>query len=57
MDDQHRVWAEMERETYLFHYWNKVTVTLRPQPGSLMYKARQRDVMRCCRSDGRFERG
>lgn len=40
LEDQHKVWAEMERDTYLFHYWNKVTVTLRPKPGSLMYKAR-----------------
>lgn len=38
--DQHRVWAEMERNTFLFHYWNKVTVGLRPRAGSLMYKAR-----------------
>ena len=37
---QHRVWAEMERDTLLFHYWNKITVGLRPAPGSLMYKAR-----------------
>lgn len=41
LDDQHKVWAEMERDTFLFHYWNKVTVNLRPKPGSLMYKARE----------------
>ena len=36
--DQHAVWERMKRETYLFHYWNKITVKLVPTPGSLMYK-------------------
>ena len=36
--DQHAVWERMKRETYLFHYWNKITVKLVPPPGSLMYK-------------------
>ena len=36
--DQHAVWERMKRETYLFHYWNKITVKLRPTGGSLMYK-------------------
>eukprot|EP00873_Tetraselmis_striata_P004465 jgi/Tetstr1/424729/TSEL_015247.t1 len=38
MEDQHRVWQRMEAGTYLFHYWNKVTVKLTPEKGSLMYK-------------------
>jgi len=36
--DQHAVWERMKRETYLFHYWNKITVKLTPSSGSLMYK-------------------
>ena len=36
--DQHAVWERMKRETYLFHYWNKITVKLKPSSGSLMYK-------------------
>jgi hypothetical protein len=36
--DQHAVWERMKRETYLFHYWNKITVKLVPTSGSLMYK-------------------
>ena len=27
------VWERMKRETYLFHYWNKITVKLIPVPG------------------------
>ena len=27
------VWERMKRETYLFHYWNKITVKLIPTPG------------------------
>eukprot|EP00898_Chlorokybus_atmophyticus_P003286 jgi/Chlat1/3959/Chrsp26S04205 len=38
MDDQHEVWEGMARETYLFHYWNKITQALVPEPGSLMYR-------------------
>eukprot|EP00899_Mesostigma_viride_P018950 jgi/Mesvir1/27056/Mv20751-RA.1 len=38
MEDQIMVWEHMKRDTYLFHYWNKITVKLTPMPGSLMYK-------------------
>mmetsp|Transcript_38560 Transcript_38560/g.46633 ORF Transcript_38560/g.46633 Transcript_38560/m.46633 type:complete len:354 (+) Transcript_38560:415-1476(+) len=37
-EDQHAVWDQMVKETYLFHYWNKITKKLVPNPGSLMYK-------------------
>eukprot|EP00232_Nephroselmis_pyriformis_P011387 CAMPEP_0182884430 /NCGR_PEP_ID=MMETSP0034_2-20130328/18990_1 /TAXON_ID=156128 /ORGANISM="Nephroselmis pyriformis, Strain CCMP717" /LENGTH=322 /DNA_ID=CAMNT_0025017631 /DNA_START=219 /DNA_END=1187 /DNA_ORIENTATION=+ len=38
MEDQHSVWQEMEKDTYLFHYWNKITKDLVPSHSSLMYK-------------------
>ena len=37
-DDQFAVWQGMVKDTYLFHYWNKITKKLVPAPGSLMYK-------------------
>ena len=44
MKEQHKVWMNMRENTYLFHYWNKVTKKLVPEPGSLMYKV----LNNCC---------
>jgi len=38
LEGQVDVWNRIERNTYLFHYWNKITKDLVPEPGSLMYK-------------------
>ena len=47
LEEQHAVWADMQRETLLFHYWNKVTVALAPAPGSLMYKVLNNYCLLC----------
>lgn len=47
LPDQHATWAKMERETFLFHYWNKITKKLVPEPGSLMYKVLNNYCLLC----------
>lgn len=45
--DQYRVWSRIEKNTYLFHYWNKITKDLVPEPGSLMYKVLNNYCLLC----------
>ena len=55
MKEQHKVWMNMRENTYLFHYWNKVTKKLVPEPGSLMYKVLNNYCLFCnetSRDDG-----
>ena len=47
MQDQYRVWNRIAKNTYLFHYWNKVTKDLVPEPGSLMYKVLNNYCLLC----------
>ncbi|QDZ25905.1 glycosyltransferase [Chloropicon primus] len=47
MQDQYKVWNRIEKNTYLFHYWNKVTKDLVPEPGSLMYKVLNNYCLLC----------
>ena len=47
MQDQYNVWSRMEKNTYLFHYWNKITKDLVPEPGSLMYKVLNNYCLLC----------
>ena len=47
LPEQHAVWEKMERETFLFHYWNKITKKLVPSPGSLMYKVLNNYCLKC----------
>jgi hypothetical protein len=37
----------MAKETYLFHYWNKITKKLVPSSGSLMYKVLNNYCLMC----------
>ncbi|GBG74744.1 hypothetical protein CBR_g19150 [Chara braunii] len=46
MEKQHDTWLDMA-DTYLFHYWNKITADKIPQPGSLMYKILNRYCIFC----------
>jgi len=47
LEEQHAVWMEMQRHTYLIHYWNRVTSDLVPEPGSLMYKVLNNYCLMC----------
>jgi len=47
LEEQHAVWMDMQRHTYLIHYWNKVTQDLVPESGSLMYKVLNNFCLMC----------
>ena len=38
---QARMWKRIQSESYVVHLWNKKTASLRPDPGSVLYRLLQ----------------